>query len=145
MMEGSGSIPYLWLMDSDPGDPKTCESGESGFVSATLLEIERFLGPVKWHLANRRVPCGAQNNQDFQGPTPPTWPSNGCCPHQKCYARGPINHRCIGGFMYNSPHWRGLRVHTHTLARDRPRRWKAHERGFRANTAGVGEQVHKGT
>ncbi len=23
------------------------------------LEIERFLGPVKWHRANRRVQCGA--------------------------------------------------------------------------------------
>ncbi len=34
MIEGSGpgSIPYLWLVDPDPGDPKTCGSG-----SATLL------------------------------------------------------------------------------------------------------------
>jgi hypothetical protein len=26
------------------------------------LEIETFLGPVKWHLAVRRVPFGAQNS-----------------------------------------------------------------------------------
>ena len=25
------------------------------------LEIEMFLGPVKWHSANRRVPFGAKN------------------------------------------------------------------------------------
>jgi hypothetical protein len=68
----------------------------------------------------------------------PTCPSKRCCPHQKHYARGRINHRCIGGFMYKRPPWRGLRVHTsiipyvcipaylrvhtHMLARDRPRR-----------------------
>jgi hypothetical protein len=34
------------------------------------LEIESFLGPVKWHRAHRRVPFGAQKTQDFQGPTP---------------------------------------------------------------------------
>ncbi len=27
------------------------------------LEIESFLGPVKWHLADRRVPFGAQKTQ----------------------------------------------------------------------------------
>jgi hypothetical protein len=39
----------------------------------------------------------------FQGQSPPTCPSNGCCPHQKHYALGFINHICIGGFMYKSP------------------------------------------
>ncbi len=34
------------------------------------LEIKRFLGPVKWHRADRRVPFGAQKTRDFQGPTP---------------------------------------------------------------------------
>jgi hypothetical protein len=34
------------------------------------LEIETFLGPVKWHWAIRRVPFGAQKRRDFQGPTP---------------------------------------------------------------------------
>ncbi len=32
------------------------------------LEFSSFLGPVKWHRADRRVPFGAQ---------PPTSPSNG--------------------------------------------------------------------
>jgi hypothetical protein len=27
---------------------------------AWALEIERFLGPVKWHQADRRMPFGAQ-------------------------------------------------------------------------------------
>jgi hypothetical protein len=34
------------------------------------LEIESFLGPVKWHRADRGVPFGAQKTRDFQGPTP---------------------------------------------------------------------------
>jgi hypothetical protein len=59
------------------------------------LVFESFLGPVKWHRNDRRVPFGAQKTQEFQG----------------C-----INHRCIGGFMHNSPqgrfqspYWRGWR------------------------------------
>jgi hypothetical protein len=42
------------------------------------LEIESFLGPVKWHRADRRTLFGAQK------------------------AQGCINHGCIGGFMYKS-------------------------------------------
>jgi hypothetical protein len=34
------------------------------------LEFESFLGPVKWHRADRRVPFGAQKTQEFQGLTP---------------------------------------------------------------------------
>jgi hypothetical protein len=34
------------------------------------LEIETFLGPVKWHPAVRRLPFGAQKKSTFQGPTP---------------------------------------------------------------------------
>jgi len=41
------------------------------------LEFESFLGPVKWHRADRRAPFGAQKTREFQGPTPPTCPSNG--------------------------------------------------------------------
>jgi hypothetical protein len=33
------------------------------------LEIETFLGSVKWHRAVRQVPFGAKKSQDFQGPT----------------------------------------------------------------------------
>ena len=95
-----------------------------------------FTGPKKLSIS-RFQPC-------------PTCPSNGCCPHQKHYARGRMNHWCIGGFMYKIPPWRSLlcitaylRVHTYTrmLARDRLRRWRAHEGGFRAHTVGVGVQV----
>jgi hypothetical protein len=57
------------------------------------LEIESFLGPVKWHRANRRVPFGAQK----------TCPSNGSARIKNHYVLGHINHRCIGGFMYKSP------------------------------------------
>ncbi len=46
------------------------------------LEFESFLGPVKWHRADRRVPFHS---------------------HPKHYAQGCINHRCIGGFMHKSP------------------------------------------
>jgi hypothetical protein len=35
------------------------------------------------------------NKSRFPGPNPPTCPRNGCCPYQKHYARGRINHRCI--------------------------------------------------
>jgi len=34
------------------------------------LEFESFLGPVKWHQAERRVPFGAQKTREFQGLTP---------------------------------------------------------------------------
>ncbi len=34
------------------------------------LDIESFLGPLKWHRADRQVPFGAQKTRDFQGPTP---------------------------------------------------------------------------
>jgi hypothetical protein len=33
------------------------------------LEIKSFLGPVRWHRANRRVPFGAQKTRVFQTPT----------------------------------------------------------------------------
>jgi hypothetical protein len=38
------------------------------------LDIASFLGPVKWHQADRRVPFGAQKTRDFQ--PPPTCPRN---------------------------------------------------------------------
>jgi hypothetical protein len=34
------------------------------------MEFESFLGPVKWHRADRQVPFGAQKTREFQGPTP---------------------------------------------------------------------------
>jgi hypothetical protein len=35
------------------------------------LEFESFLGPVKWHRADRGVPFGAQKTRGFQGQTLP--------------------------------------------------------------------------
>jgi hypothetical protein len=32
-----------------------------GELEGWALEFESFLGPVKWHQADRRVPFGAQN------------------------------------------------------------------------------------
>jgi hypothetical protein len=73
------------------------------------LEFESFLGPVKWHRADRRVPFGAQKTRDFQCqyfPPPPTSPCNGSTRIKKHDVRGRINHRCIGGFMHmRIPNW----------------------------------------
>ncbi len=107
------------------------------------LEIEIFMGPVKCHPANMRVHLGLKKIEISRARPPPAYPCNRCCPHQKHYTRGLVNHRCIGGFMYKSPPWRGLRVHTlrvhiYMLARDRPRRWRAHEGDFWFHTVGVG-------
>ncbi len=54
------------------------------------LEFESFLGPVKWHRADRRVPFGAQKTREFQA-------------QPEHYAPGCIYHRCIGRFMHKSP------------------------------------------
>ncbi len=55
------------------------------------LEIESFLGPVKWQRSDRRVPFGAQKTRDFQGPTPPTYPCNGSARIKNHYVQGRIN------------------------------------------------------
>jgi hypothetical protein len=39
------------------------------------LEMESFLGPVKWNRADRRVPFGAQKTRNFQGPNPSHLPT----------------------------------------------------------------------
>jgi hypothetical protein len=42
------------------------------------LELESFLGHVKWHRADRRVSFGAQKTLEFQGPktdSAPIYPS----------------------------------------------------------------------
>ncbi len=39
------------------------------------LEMESFLGPVKWHRADRLVPLGAKKTREFQGPTPSYLPT----------------------------------------------------------------------
>jgi hypothetical protein len=40
-----------------------CGQGGGGWA----LEIESFLGPVKWHRADRRVPFGAQKTREVPG------------------------------------------------------------------------------
>jgi hypothetical protein len=37
------------------------------------LEIESFLGPVKWYRANRRVPFGAQKKPTMEVSGPILW------------------------------------------------------------------------
>jgi hypothetical protein len=55
------------------------------------LEFSSFLGPVKWHGANRRVPFGAQKLENS------TSPNNGYACIQN------IMHRSIGCFLHTSP------------------------------------------
>jgi hypothetical protein len=70
-----------------------------------------FFGSVKWHRADRHfwAPNGTRLSArcHFAGPkkllifraqSPPTCPTNGCCLHQKHYAWGRINHRCINSY-----------------------------------------------
>ncbi len=75
-----------------------------GFPGGWALEISTFLCPT-WHSPISSMPFHrAQASLDFQGPTPSsTCPRNGCCPHQKHYARGRINHMCIKSY-----NWRKL-------------------------------------
>ncbi len=54
------------------------------------LEIETFLGSMKWHRAVRRVPFEAQKVK--------------FCPLQKHYVQG-RNQRSTGSFMYMSSNW----------------------------------------
>ncbi len=58
-----------------------------------------FLGP-KQHSPIGSMPFHwAQKSLHFPGPKPPpTCPHNGCCPQQKHYTRGRINHRCINSY-----------------------------------------------
>jgi hypothetical protein len=49
--------------------------------------LDAITGPKKVSISRARLP--------------PTCPRNGCCPHQKHYARGRINHRCINHRFIN--------------------------------------------
>jgi hypothetical protein len=61
------------------------------------LEIERFLGPVKWHRADRGMPFGAQKLEISRAQPPPTCQSNGSAGIKNHFVSGLKNHRCIGG------------------------------------------------
>ena len=54
----------MFLMRSDP------LRGQVG--GGWALEIESFLGPLKWHRADRRVPFGAQKIKFFRAQPPST-------------------------------------------------------------------------
>jgi hypothetical protein len=56
-------------------------------VGGLALEISSFVGPCEMARADRRVPLGAQKP-----------PHHFICTHQKHYARGRINHRCINSY-----------------------------------------------
>jgi hypothetical protein len=65
---------------------------------ASLLKLR--VGRVFWaqnatRLSARCYFTGPKKLSISRAQPPPTCPSNGCCPHQKHYAWGRINHRCI--------------------------------------------------
>ncbi len=78
----------VFLMRADP------LRGQMG--GGWALEIERFLGPLKWHQANRRVPFGAKKLEISMDQPPHTCLSNGSACIKNPYVQRHINHRCIG-------------------------------------------------
>ncbi len=80
----ASSISFLLVAESSSFSfLHTCTRGYSHRPHSGYLCISTFLGP-KWHSLMGSMPFyGAQKSLDFQGPTPPTCPCNGCCPHQK--------------------------------------------------------------
>ncbi len=50
-----------------------------GQVGGWALEIESFMGPVKWHRADRRVPFGAQKTRTVQASTGSCYPDTSSC------------------------------------------------------------------
>jgi hypothetical protein len=61
------ALCVMFLMQADT----LC--GEVG--GGWALEMESFLGPVKWHRADRRVPFGAQKLEISRAQPPPTFPT----------------------------------------------------------------------
>jgi hypothetical protein len=60
------------------------------------LEISSFLGPVKWHRADRRVPfshLGPKKLEISRAQPHPTCPSNGSARIKNHYSLGRINQR----------------------------------------------------
>jgi hypothetical protein len=55
MIYSAPYVPVMLLMRANP------LLGQVGVSWA--LEIKKFLGPVKWHRAGRRVPFGAQKSR----------------------------------------------------------------------------------
>jgi hypothetical protein len=62
------------------------------------LKPSTLLGP-KWHSPIGSMPVHrAKKVSISRAQTPLTCLRNGCCPHQKHYPRGRINHRCITSY-----------------------------------------------
>ncbi len=69
--------------------------------------IASFLGPVKWHRADRRVPIQAQKNSRFPGPNPLPLAQVMYMHESKILCTGLYrNHGCVGGFMHKRPRGR---------------------------------------
>ncbi len=67
------------------------------------LHSDTFFGP-KWHSPVGSMPFHrAQKVSISRAQPPPTRPRNGCCPHQKHYARGRIKHRCRKATVLQTP------------------------------------------
>jgi hypothetical protein len=73
-MKTAPMIYVMFLMRADP------LRGQVG--GGCALEMETFLGPLKWHRADL---------MDL--------------PASKHYVQGRMKHRCIGSFMYMSSYW----------------------------------------
>ena len=57
-----------------------------------------FWSPNGTRLTARCHFTGLKKVSISRAQSPPTCPRNGCCPHQKHYAQGRINHRCINSY-----------------------------------------------
>ncbi len=66
------------------------------------MRICFFLAQNGTHLSARCHFTGPKKLSISRAQPPPTCPSNGCCPHQKHYARGRINHRYINSYSLSS-------------------------------------------
>jgi hypothetical protein len=72
-----------------------------------LMQADTLCGEVGGEFCGPQIPLayrlvifhrGPQNSR-FPVPTPPPFPTLSIRPHQKAYARGRINHRCINSYF----------------------------------------------
>ncbi len=62
-----------------------------------------FWAPNGTRLRARCHFIGRKKESISRAQPPPSCPRNGCCPHQKNYAQGRINHRCINSYYLPEP------------------------------------------
>ncbi len=137
------TIPSSSVSDTDPDLKNTVLNWVRGSGFRKLSRINKYVSetpPSCFHVHLRLTYCRPDKNLEIsRAQPPPTCPNNGCCLHQKHFARGLINHRLF--YVQEPPTYAYLHnmcayQHIHVLARDRPRRWRAHEGGFRAHEGG---------